>query len=48
MKKFIYIILAAAAMMFFAGEANAQMGKRYFGRLNENSGAVSAFVLPEF
>ena len=30
MKKFIYIILAAAAMMFFAGEANAQMGKRYF------------------
>ena len=30
MKKFIYIILAGAALMFFAGEANAQMGKRYF------------------
>ena len=30
MKKFIYVILAGAALMFFAGEANAQMGKRYF------------------
>ena len=30
MKKFIYIMLASAAMIFFAGEANAQMGKRYY------------------
>ena len=30
MKKFIYVILAGAALMLFAGEANAQMGKRYF------------------
>ena len=30
MKKFIYIFLASAAMIFFASEANAQMGKRYY------------------
>lgn len=30
MKKFIYIIMASAAMMFFAGEASAQMGKRLY------------------
>jgi hypothetical protein len=30
MKKFIYVILAGAALMFFAGEANAQMGKRMY------------------
>lgn len=30
MKKFIYIALASVAMLIFAGEANAQMGKRYY------------------
>ena len=30
MKKFIYILAACAAMAFAAGEANAQMGKRYY------------------
>jgi hypothetical protein len=30
MKKYIYIMLAAAAMMAFASEASAQMGKRYY------------------
>ena len=30
MKKIIYIMLASAAMLLFAGEANAQMGKRYY------------------
>lgn len=30
MKKFIYILMASAAMIIFAGEANAQMGKRIY------------------
>jgi hypothetical protein len=30
MKKFIYIFLASAAIIIFAGEANAQMGKRLY------------------
>jgi len=30
MKKFIYILSAAAALMLFAGTANAQMGKREY------------------
>ena len=30
MKMFIYIALASVAMLIFAGEANAQMGKRYY------------------
>ena len=30
MKKFIYILMASAALIFFAGEANAQMGKRLY------------------
>ena len=30
MKQFIYILAACAAMVFAAGEANAQMGKRYY------------------
>ena len=30
MKKFIYILVACAAMIFAAGEANAQMSKRYY------------------
>ena len=30
MKKFIYILMASAAMVIFAGEANAQMGKRLY------------------
>ena len=30
MKKYIYIMLASAAMMLFAFEADAQMGKRYY------------------
>lgn len=30
MKKFIYMILASAAMLIFASEADAQMGKRYY------------------
>ena len=30
MKKFIYILMASAAMMIFAGQANAQMGKRLY------------------
>ncbi|MBR5141499.1 MAG: outer membrane beta-barrel protein [Bacteroidales bacterium] len=30
MKKYIYILMAAAMMLFVAGEANAQMGKRYY------------------
>jgi hypothetical protein len=30
MKKIIYTIVAAAAMLFAVTEANAQMGKRYF------------------
>ena len=30
MKKYIFIMLASAAMMFFAVDANAQMGKRYY------------------
>ena len=30
MKKFIYVFLASAAMIIFAGEANAQMGKRLY------------------
>lgn len=30
MKKFIYIMMASVAMILFAGEANAQMGKRYY------------------
>lgn len=30
MKKFIYITLASIAMLLFASEANAQMGKRYY------------------
>ena len=30
MKKFIYILMASAAMIIFAGEANAQMGKRLY------------------
>ena len=30
MKKFIYILAACVAMIFIAGEANAQMSKRYY------------------
>ena len=30
MKQFIYILVACAAMVFAAGEANAQMSKRYY------------------
>ena len=30
MKKIIYILVASAALIFFAGEANAQMGKRLY------------------
>lgn len=30
MKKFIYMMVASAALIFFAGDANAQMGKRYY------------------
>ena len=30
MKKFIFILMASAAMIIFAGEANAQMGKRLY------------------
>lgn len=30
MKKYIFIMLASAAMMLFTAEANAQMGKRYY------------------
>ena len=30
MKKYIFILLASATMMFLATEANAQMGKRYY------------------
>ena len=30
MKQFIYILAACTAMIFAAGEANAQMSKRYY------------------
>lgn len=30
MKKILYMLMASAAMMVFAGEADAQMGKRYY------------------
>ncbi len=30
MKKFIFIVLASLAMLFFASDASAQMGKRYY------------------
>jgi hypothetical protein len=30
MKKFKYILMALAAMIFFAGETNGQMGKRLY------------------
>ena len=30
MKKFIYIMMASVAMLIFAGEADAQMGKRFY------------------
>lgn len=30
MKKFIFIVLASLAMMFYASDASAQMGKRYY------------------
>ena len=30
MKRFIYILIAFSAMIFFAAEANAQMGKRMY------------------
>lgn len=30
MKKFIYMMMASAAMLFFTNEADAQMGKRYY------------------
>ena len=30
MKQFIYIAVACVAMIFAAGEANAQMSKRYY------------------
>ena len=46
MKKFIYIMLASAAMIFFAGEAHAQMGKRYYvdGGWQFNGSVANDFV----
>jgi hypothetical protein len=46
MKKYIYVMLASAAMMLFASEANAQMGKRYYinGGWQFNGTVANEFV----